>query len=319
MKVLLNGYSGYAQLDGYDIMATSFSLSMSENVIKSDGAGKILMLDSNDEIHEHYFKRFGLNAVRDYPSYSLSVSFESTFDVFQYLLLRIRSGKLSNSFSVLFKDDAAGIVYYFDKAYFTSMSLDVSNNALAVVSMNFVMFKDYIEIAINNYNLYAKNYPPDNFIGAKMMPYWAWGVSYPGFNDGSLQGFSFSIEQQITPKFGCQGNLNDNALGPMIVVAGVPTVTYELNYILDEGIYVNNYGIPSNQVAMSGQSMVVKYSQSFTQLYMYPYTDSTQITFTNCYIDSYTPQIGNPGSANAITVSGTVYGQMFVENIRVSY
>ena len=145
MKVLLMGYSGYCKVAGFDIHLTSYSLSESNNIIKSDGASRILVGSKDDEGEVTStltgsdgnaiiaFKRMRLNVVRDYSSYDLSVSFEARYDIFKSIIKTISE---SNWYSipVNFYDNTVGVSFSFS-SYLTGCEVSVENNAVAMMSL----------------------------------------------------------------------------------------------------------------------------------------------------------------------------------------
>lgn len=307
MKILLQGYTGKSIVDGEMLLLTNYSLSMDENVIAASGAGKILTSNM-------MFRRFGLNAMRDYPSYRLSMSADVHFPFFMKMIQRIR-GMLSVFMAVSFTDDATGIDYSFDQAILTSLSVSVPNNGTASMTMGFEMFRDEIEVNTgHDYDYHAIGHPHDNIIWDNLMPYWAWGVSYDDFHDDDLLSFDFTFEQPVTPHFGCEALDSDNAVGPMKVVMGVPKLTYRLEYLLAHATRTNDYAIPSPQIASDlAKTLDIRYHRNhvtFIDGAAQNKQDEVLIRFTNCYPDSYTPNL--VGGNETVEVNGTVYGGVVI-------
>lgn len=295
MKVLLKGYSGYATIDGHDILMTSFSLSMDENIVQSGGVGKLLLASEN-------WKRYKMDALRDYPSYDISISCDANVDIINYVIGKITS-KYYSYVNVKFYDDTSGILYEFDNCCLTLVQLNVSADASAAsLSFGFKSFKDEIEVEFGNHSYTPKRNAPDKLVGAILMPYWAWGVEYPDFNAGDLYEFNISYNQSAVPKFGCYGNVSDNAPKPKKIVFGLPELKYDLTYIVANQTKINDYTIHSNEISVSNHELVVKYHQNDE--------NSIQFKMTDCYPDSYVPSYANSGDVNKITVSGTVYGTL---------
>ena len=293
MKFLLNGYTGYATIGGYPTLMTSFSMSKTENILESGGIGDIL---SNNA-----FTRYKLNAVRDYPSYELSISCEASKTLLDYLFKKI-TNKHHSFISVSFKDDANGISHSFSDCCLTSLQLSVDLNSAATISIGFQVFTDTIGISFGNHDSKKKNNANSDLVGAVLMPYYRWGVEYPDFTDSDLVGFSISYSQSVTPKFGCYASNSENAVKPKKIIFGLPTVTYELTYIVYNKTSTNYYSINSNNIANSSKTLKVKYNNGFS------------FEMTNCYPNSYSPQYANSGDVNKATISGTCYGKIQYNN-----
>jgi len=329
MKVLLNGYSGYAQIDGHNVLMTSFSLSMNENILQSSGVGKLYKQNSMN----HVFSRYKMNAVRDYPGYEFSISVDANYDILNYVFTQIAT-RFDALIPIKFVDDASGIRYEFEQCLLTSFSLGVANNAAASVTLGFLVLQDEIEVKFceKDYNHKAGRMAPGAkdtlgvssylaadgtgvLVGATLMPYWAWGIEtidqYGGyFKDEDLYDFTISYSQPVTLKHGCYGRSSDNAPAPIKIVIGVPEVKYDLTYIVANSTNVSDYSIPSNLVALSKREMTVKYRQ--TKAVEGGGEEKIEFGFkmTDCYPDSYSPQYASSGDVNKISVSGTVYGKI---------
>ena len=293
MRFLLLGYSGYATIAGFDTLMSSFSLSLAENVLQSGGVGRIF-----DEA-EDAFSRLKLNGVRDYPGYEMSIACDATPEMLKYFLQGVRGG-FRSFVDVSFIDGATGVSYAFDKCCLTSLTLNVSNNAQATVSFGFLTYRDTIEVNFGDYSVEQGREAPQEFVGNVLMPYWAWGADYPDFNSSDLYEFSVSYTQQVTPKYGCEGVISDNAVAPMKIVIGVPEVKYELTYMVATATDVQDYLLQSNKVAQSGKSLVVKYHKGDDAGF--------SLVLSDCYPDSFTPMYGGAGEASKMQIAGTVYG-----------
>lgn len=294
MKVLLRGYSGYATIEGHNILMTSFSLSMSENIVQSGGIGKLLLQSET-------WKRYKMDALRDYPSYAISISCDANEEIINYVIDKITS-KYYSYVNVKFYDETSGISYEFDNCCLTSMQLGVSADASAAgLSLGFTSFKDEIEVEFGTYSCAPKRNAPEEFIGATLMPYWAWGVEYPDFNDKDLYEFNISYSQSVVPKFGCYGEASGNAPKPKKIIFGLPELKYDLTYIVANKTKLNDYTIHSNEMSISNHDLVVKYHAN---------GNGIKFKMTDCYPDSHAPIYANSGDVNKITVSGTAYGTL---------
>lgn len=331
MKVLLKGYSGYAQIDKRNVLMTSFSLSMNENILQSQGVGK-LYYENNGNGH---FTRYKMNAVRDYPGYEFSIGIEADYGTLDHFLKKITE-KFHAFVNVKFEDRASGILYEFDKCCLTSFSMSVNTDSVAMASFSFVTFKDEIEVKYckKGYDRNAGRNAPGaegygsskhgnadgdgNLVGAVLMPYWAWGIettdSYGKYlNDDDLYEFSVSYSQQVIPKYGCHGVQSDKAPEPTKIIFGVPEVKYELTYVVANSLEASDYLIRSNKVAVSERDIKVKFKQKHPKgAIVGSNSDGEEFEFkmTDCYPDSYSPQVGNKDDVNKISVSGTVYGKI---------
>ena len=289
MKVLLEGYSGYALIGGNPTLMTSFSVTKTENIIESGGIGKILSGGR--------FKRSKLNVVRDYPSYEISVSCDAQQALLDYLLKKI-TDKYYSFISLEFHDDASGIHCSFSDCCLTSFQLGVELNSAATVSIGLQVFTDSIGMSFGDHNAKKKHNANNRLVGAVLMPYYRWGVAYPDFKDEDLVGFSVSYSQQVTPKFECCASTSNNAIKPKKIIFGLPAITYELTYLVYHKTKTNYYDIHSNNAANSNKTLKVKYNKGF------------DFEMTNCYPDSYSPQLANSGDANKVTIAGTCYGKI---------
>ena len=314
MKFLLMGYSGYAQIEGVDVHLTSYSLSLNENIIESGGIGRVYC--------KGYFNRWKLDAVRDYPSYELSLSCEANPYILEKALYMIQS-KFHSSNAIKFYDNATKISYEFEDANLNSIEISVSLDAVATINFGFTIFKNSIEVNYckDGYDLHAKRNAPKSLLWDCLMPYWAWGVSYtdPDENDkrslifdSGLCEFSFSYQQSVTPKYGCRAGSTENAMPPMAIVFGMPDVTWNLTYMMVDDISIDDSGIPSNEIALCGKQLEFQY-RKWTCLNDEASswkTDEFHVYFDDVYPTSYSPSVANAGDANRMSVSGTVFGIM---------
>ena len=105
--------------------------------------------------------------------------------------------------------------------------------------------------------------------------------------------------QTVTPKFGCIGNSSGKAMAPIAYIISNPTVNFQCTYVLYKGFdesvdeYTNGNAIYNNMKTVT-----------------IDYDGFDNIKFNNCYIDTYSPQLGNSGSVNMMSISGTVYGDI---------
>lgn len=323
MKFLLYGYTGYCRLFGRDILLTSYSLSLSENIIKSDGASRILVKSVSDRYgNPSYrgFKRFELNPLRDYPGYELSISFDAQAWIFARVIESLCRTDWTGFTPVKFYDDNTGISYEFEDALVTSCQVSVDTDSVTTMSLSFKIFRDEIEIGYGDYDVERIRHAPAGLVGHKLMPYWAWNAEYPGFNDHDLVKLGFQIQRPVTPKFGCEGRTTEpNAVAPMKVVLGSPKASYELSYLMAQQTLVNDYEkFESARIAEMGKAhtLVMRYSRGRKEYSAFdliePVGDDVEIelAFTLCYPDSYSPGLANKGDANRIDVNGTVYGRI---------
>jgi hypothetical protein len=264
-------------------------MTKTENIIESGGIGNILKKNS--------FKRTKLNVVRDYPSYEISISCDAQKSLLDYLMKKI-TDKYYSFIPLKFKDDASGISYSFSNCCLTSFQLSVDLDSVASVSIGLQVFTESIGISFGNYNVKKKNNAKKSLVGRVLMPYYSWGVAYPDFKDADLVGFSVSYSQSVTPKFECCASTSNNAINPKKIIFSLPSITYELTYLVYNKTDTDYYKIHSNNVANSGKSLKVKYKSGF------------DFELTDCYPDSYTPQFANSGDANKVTIAGTCYGKI---------
>ena len=79
-KSLLMGYTTKCLIDDIHLFLTSYSLTINTNVIKSNAVNKLVSSATSSSFnscnfYQHYFYRVGLNAIRDCPTYEISLSF----------------------------------------------------------------------------------------------------------------------------------------------------------------------------------------------------------------------------------------------------
>ena len=296
MRVLLNGYTGRCTLNGLNTLMTSWGLSVSTNVIKS-AASVPLWRDGQ-------FKRLAGHAVRDYPSYQVSVSVEPEKTLFNNVMEKFAGRGFRDAFSVKFMDDATDIEYSFGSAYLTSFGLSVSSNAVCSLSFSFICFKNKFTMEMDGYDKKANKVSGDsnpnvkNLVGAVLMPYWAFGVSYGGYPSSALQEFSFDYSQPVEPKYGCVGSSSNKAVEPLAAVFGQPSLTYSLTYVMDGKFNVDDYDRNSNKIVVGDDvnDLEIKYN------------GDELLKFKDCFPDSYTPSVGQMNGVSTFGVSGTVYG-----------
>lgn len=294
MQFMLNGYTGRCKLDSYATMMTSYSLSVATNVIKSQAS---IPLWRNKK-----FNRIAGLAVRDYPTYNLSISIEVTESLLWYLLKKLGKNGCRDSFKVEFIDHAygSGLKINMSKCYLTQLDLNISNNAAATVQLGFAYFEKTFEMDYGKYTTKNKHNAESTLVGPVLMGYYNFGAKYNSISYGDLYEFSLSYRQPVTPKFGCVGKSTSesNAVDPMKAIFGVPEMTYSLTYVMHDKNKLNNYNLNSNKVANNGYDLEIYHK------------GKRRIKLTNCYPDTYTPQLAQNGGANMFNIEGSVYGSI---------
>ena len=124
------------------------------------------------------------------------------------------------------------------------------------------------------------------------------------WTDGILRGLkpsahnTFNFTQTITPKFGCEGKGKDKAVKPRAYVFSVPAITFDITFILYKDFNFSSLDSfnKGNDIDDEMESVKVEYA------------DANDITFKKCYVETYSPQLGNSGSINMFSLSGMVYG-----------
>ena len=326
MKVLMKGYSGYLLIDKYETLLTSFSLSMSENIIQSGAVGKVLnVIDREEQVKRYQFTRYKLNAVRDYPGYELSCNVDATVPLLKHIFESLVKNDFRTFMQVGFYDDASGIMYEFDECILTSFTLSVPNGGAATMSFSFTTYEDEIELSFDGYDITQGRNAPGahggdeteykdvdnemggNLVGDVLMPYWAWGVenetSIGGLADEDLFEFNVSYSRGVTPHFCCNGDDSDTAPPPDRIVLGMPEVKYELTYIVADAADYDSSLLPSDEVHMSETDITIMYDKGQLE-------NTFEFTMTDCYHDSISPSLGNKDDVNKVIISGTVYGRI---------
>ena len=323
MKMMLMGYTGRGFIAKSDssmsgdggscqIHLSSYSLSFSTNVMKSEGSNRIYRTDGTG------FHKFSLNAVRDCPTYNISMSIEARHDIMDFLLASMVKAGFHDAYTVTFQDANSGVIYKFEHCYVTDMQLQVSNNSAASISLTFCHFDSTFEVKNGQYNL-EPWCNGSGMAGESIMPYYSFKVDYTGFPSTNLQEFSFSFSHTASPKYGCTGSLSLIALAPMACVFSVPTVTYNLKYVMYDELSSYDYDIASNSIISCKSKYNKKKSMkiSYKKINNKPYVRDNYYFLLNCdlcYPDTYTPEVGVSGSVNSISIAGTVYGQLTYES-----
>jgi hypothetical protein len=125
--------------------------------------------------------------------------------------------------------------------YVTNFSLSVESGSAATASLNFVYFKQTLEFSsLSSFSLQSNGGYYSNLKGNVLMPYYRWGVKFNNkdYTTYPTQSFSLNFSQTITPKFGCTGSSSSSAILPIAYVRSIPSVTYELNFLLAKGITI---------------------------------------------------------------------------------
>lgn len=201
LKTLLMGYTGRCFLglsdgsssgtssseESNQVFLTSYSLSINTNVIKSGAARRLMSKDN--ETNNIIFQRIALNVVRDCPVYEISLSFQLTPGVFNFLQEQLCNHYFRRPFKVNLQDQvnfSNGSMFQFDECYVTSFSLSVDSGAVAVVSLNLTYYDQVINFINNKVDI--KDVIPWNSSsgssaeryggGDLLIPYYNWGIDY---------------------------------------------------------------------------------------------------------------------------------------------
>lgn len=318
---LLGGYTGYCTIDGKPVLMTSYSISVSTNVIKSQAAMPF------------FGPRMAGYALRDYPVYSLSVTIEPHADIFDYLMKSLFHSTSNNStsaycqgfsVSLVINDNVYSLTHTFSVAYVNGLECDVPNEGACTINLSFVYFGSSWETkfsarTIKQYNIYEDSPAPssirtgwDKLVGASLMAYYFFGVKYSGYPYYNLYEFSFSFSQDITPKFFCYGaeSSQGNAPYPKAVVWGLPTLTYNLTYVMAlSDVSVNDYTRVKSHKIVVGKNDGTDATEAVSLSIWYQ--GKQRITFGTCYPDSYSPSLVYKGAeAERYSITGTVYGHV---------
>lgn len=156
----------------------------------------------------------------------------------------------------------------------------------------------------------------DKVKGNNLMPYYHWGIykkvqikesdgtffdTFIQFNN--LMNFTLTFARTITPKYGCTGKAKEvHAIQPIAVVLSVPTITYDLTFLLLEGNKLSDYD--NYNYKEDYEKVLDKYDLKFSYQGK---NNIKEFTLTKCYNDTYTPNIGSKNE-NTISISGSVYG-----------
>lgn len=283
---MLKGYSGAVQIEDISSFLTSYSLTLNTNLIRS---GAVAPIYKNNK-----FNMISLAPLRDFPIYELNISIELNKKICEKLFGLIKE-YFRDPISINFQDDSIGLELKFSDCYVTSFSLNIQNEAVATASLTCSYYKDTFELESKEHDITQKK---NNNVNKDLMPYYGWEFKYNGISN-DVNSFSLNYSQTVTPKFGCIGSNSNKAIAPIAYVISNPTVNFQCTYVLYEGFdkSVDSY-TKGNEIYNNMKDVTIDY------------TGISKITFNKCYIDTYSPQLGNPGSANMMSISGTVYGDI---------
>lgn len=283
---MLRGYSGAVQIEGIPSFLTSYSLTLNTNLIRS---GAVAPIYNNNE-----FKKISLAPLRDFPIYELNISIELNKNICRKLFALIED-YFRQPIHVKFSDKSINLTLNFFDCYVTSFSLNIQNGAVATASLTCSYYKDTFELDSENHDVEQKSV---NEVEKDLMPYYSWKFEYDGIKN-DVNSFSLNYSQTVTPKFGCIGSSSDKAEAPIAYVISNPTVNFQCTYVLykgfDNGIDLYDKG---NEIYKKMKNVTIDY------------VGIDSLKFKDCYIDTYSPQLGNPGSANMMSISGSVYGKI---------
>lgn len=318
LKPLLMGYTSKCFIGGIQVFLTSYSLSINTNVIKSNGISKI-------KYNTRGFERMSLNAIRDCPSYQLSLSFQATYQILFFLFDQLINFGFHKSISVQLNDKALGLeggdnFFNFEKCYVNNFSVSVDADSVVVVNLGLSYFSQEFKFEQKEYNeSFSKDEEGSSMSGGDLLiPYYNTSVQYKrllsneqdqqvqmdDFKSECLQNFSFDFSHTITPKYSLMASKNDNkAFIPQKLVFSIPTVNYNLSYIYyDNSFKVDDYtNLFSGEIATKGWELT---------LYFLNTKGNVTLTCQNCYHNVFTPNIGSKGNVNMLNISGTVYGKI---------
>lgn len=334
LKPLLMGYTSKCFIDDIQIFLTSYSLSINTNIIKSGGVSQIR--NSSGSLN-----RISLNAVRDCPSYQLSLSFQATYSILLHLFEKLCNSCFHDSIHVLLEDGVLSFekdgFFDFENCYVNSFSVSVDMDSVVTINLGLSFFSQSFKLEeISDFNV---NEHPSKEIGGGnlLIPYYNTGIEYTSqngdfFDVNCLQNFSFNFSHTITPKYslmvgetmnGSFNSIISNAPVPSKLVFSTPNVNYQLSYIYYKNSFnVDDYiSFESNMIHNNSWQLSLsflsrdKQNDNFDKTsYQNNASNKIGITCQDCYHDVFTPTVGSKGSANMLNVSGTVYGKITLSN-----
>lgn len=325
MEILAKGFSGKILIQNtnskgkyYSGLMTSYQIGINSNVLKSQGAFPLYNLSSSS----FSFSRIAMQGIRDHINYELSVSLELNEDLFDFLILELKEYFSNPEYNLIFIDKYLNLKLSFNKCFISNFVLSVQQQGITTANLTFVYYKQTFNV--KNIKDEFENYYPiviktdgekyeyekssyniiDKVKGNNLMPYYYWGIwlnSQPKLNN--LMNFTLTFARTITPKYGCTGKETKvHAIQPIAVVLSVPTITYDLTFLLLEGNKLSDYD--NYNYEDDYEKVLDKYDLKFSYQGK---NNIKEFTLTKCYNDTYTPNIGSKNE-NTISISGSVYG-----------
>lgn len=295
LTMLTCGFGGHATIANKQVLLTSFSLSTSTNLVKSQG--NINIWNGVDG----KFIRMGTRAFKDHSTCDLSLTFDVTNNNLFNFIFYSCINKPHTSIAVAFTDTAYGISYSFSDAYLTNVNFTVSNGGLASVMMSFYVNVRDLIINIGAF-LKSESGIGDAFsnLSKNVMPYWCFKADFTGFTTGDMIGFTWVYAQDVTPKFGCVANSGNLPSLPSKLIFSTPTVTFSVEYIIASSVEktVDEYD----------------YTHDTNNLKLYYINKSVRttpfLTCENAVIDSADMSVANASNYQSMSVNGTVFGKI---------
>lgn len=265
-KTLLMGYTTKCLIDDIHLFLTSYSLTINTNVIKSNAVNKLVSSVTSSNIsscnfYQHYFYRVGLNAIRDCPTYEISLSFQLTPCVFKHLLTHLCDYYFHKPLKIVLQDQTSGFdgtnnIFSFNKCFVTNFSFSVDNDSVATGSLSATYYGEQFEYYSNSLNVSSAQSWTEKESkyggGNLLMPYYGWGVDYNNeqisdaslnnfslnrnlFNGENVQSFSFNFQHSLTPKYFCCASTDrTTSVAPKKIIFSLPQMNYDISYIIQD-------------------------------------------------------------------------------------
>ena len=326
MKCLAMGQSGYIEIaKSYHSLLTSYSLTRNFNVLKSNSNGLFLNTGNGYGNYNNYdsnsgyrWKKLSNDIVMDYPIHELSLGLQVNKSMLIYLIQQMVQFGFQQPIHIKFYDSNAQITFDFEKVFITNFSFNISNDAVATISLSGKILEKDFTFEINDQQLSSSasnQYVVTKLKGETLMPYYKWSFDYSLFKNISneykidIMEFSINYSHNLNTKFIC--GACSQAMPPVKLIYSVPTLTFQCNYVM---FFPENTSLQYlNDFLNNSEIFQISDNNDGIQNVNIIYDKKTYLTLTNCFIDSITPVVGQKSSVNTFSISGNCYGKISSE------
>ena len=295
-KILTPGYTWYATLDGSALSITSFGMDVTRNLIKSNAPNGFNTTHKNIKLFQKHVSQI----LPDWVDVKVSLSAQATEALIGKLFTHIAT-KRNTAMKVYAKDVASGTVFDFQECYLTSFGFDISEGGVLVVNLEFFVVFDYTDSS-NTFSFSAysdggvkENHSPFSST-VKMIPFTNCSIE----GQGDLISINFSFTQEITPKFGMQGNSSTVPLQPYKLLFGLPTMTLGYTQMTQSGVSISTYNMLTEyhkDLASTGHSKTI-------------ICGTKKLVCYDCVLEDFTPTIADKSSYTIVEYNYSVVGKL---------